>query len=213
MTTNIKIAVGAVGGAVAGFLVGYVVTKAKTKNAVADALEAQRANYEHLEAKMKEKAASEEVESDESEEEPVVTEEKEGYGRDVVSASNLRQRERDQTAYHKMVQEEEYGGYDNPGEGVYEASPYLIEEETYSETRLTYDKETLVWYEVDKMLMREGKDLHDDDPPDISRDIGWTSLQAFVDNPELEEIYVRNDGQGTDYLVTRVRVPYNEIER
>lgn len=206
MTDKIKMIIaascGAVGGAVVAFAATYVVTRKKSKKAVESALEAQKGLYEGYIARKKENA--EEIQNEEPR--------KETAEREEPSDALMRKADVHRTDYSKIVDENQYGpGLEKSSSGGdYRAGPYPISEVQYSEERLTYDKVTCNYFEPDGVLLNEEEESYE--PMDITRDVGWSNLEEFKKDEELEELYIRNDNQSTDYFIRRVRHHVEDVE-
>lgn len=84
-------------------------------------------------------------------------------------------------------------GYSGTGE------PYLIQEESYFRMHDGYDKIELTWSEDEQLL----RDNEDDTVLDISKFIGYDSLDHFGDYSDPNCIYVRNERMRIDFEVTR----------
>ena len=214
--TIILCSVAALGGAVAGFTAAWVVTRKQEERAVEEALESQRGLYEGYLAKNTD--SGEEIQNEDGDAIDQV-EEKPMQERASFNRNGNLDREPVNTHkvdYSKSARISAESGYttkaelERPVEEVFHESPYLISEETYSESRLTYDKVRCQYYEHEGVML--DRDQEGFEPMDISRDVSWSCINAFQDDPDLEEIFVRNDGQATDYYVTRCRVPLDEVE-
>lgn len=92
---------------------------------------------------------------------------------------------------------EEYEEQANEYVGTFE--PYLIQEETYFRLHDGYDKISLSWSESEGLL----RDDEDDTVLDISKFIGYDSLEHFGDYSDPRCVYVRNERMRTDFEVTR----------
>ena len=210
MNDNMKLMVaascGAAVGAVTAFAVTFVVTRRSKKKAVESALEAQRERYEEYISKK----CGKQVETDQNNEEPEEIQEEQIS--EQASDSVMRKANVHKTDYSKsanIIEEFKYGpGLDETQE--YRAGPYVISEVQYSEERLTYDKVTCNYFEPDGILLDE--DAEEYEPMDITRDVGWSNLEYFKKDDELEEIHVRNDNQSTDYFIKRVRHSVEDVE-
>ena len=204
--------VAAIGGAVAGFTAAWVVRRKQEERAVEEALEAQRGLYERYLAKTENSDGEITIHVDEDQLERDTPD----FVSGVMDVSDKKPVNTHKVDYSKSARISAESGYttkaelERPVEEVFHEAPYLISEETYSESRLTYDKVRCQYYEHEGVML--DRDQEGFEPMDISTDVSWSCINAFQDDPDLEEIFVRNDGQATDYYVTRCRVPLEEVE-
>lgn len=189
---------GALAGAGASYILAKVVISKNMENAVEERVEAVRGNYEALysrkQQKMEEKA---EIEEKEQEEAPLTQK--------IIGTTTLKYVDR---SVSDLIEDLQYES--PPEEDAYNASPVIISEERFSEERMNYSKRSVTYWEQDSMLTDEDYDA--DGPMDISQTVGYQALDEFRKDPELEEIFVRNDRLGEDYYIVRSRVPFSEVE-
>lgn len=85
--------------------------------------------------------------------------------------------------------------------------PYIISVEDFSEEMPHYDKETILYYEVDNTLA----DNNDEIIQDVSGTIGDNALESFgVDSDDEDIVYIRNGRLGIDYEVIRQHKSFAE---
>ena len=189
---------GALAGAGASYILAKVVISKNMENAVEERVEAVRGNYEALYSRKQQKMEeNDEIEETEQEEAPLTQK--------IIGATTLKYADR---SVSNLVEDLQYGS--PPEEDTYNASPVIISEERFSEERMNYSKRSVTYWEQDSMLTDEDYDT--DGPMDISQTVGYQALDEFRKDPELEEIFVRNDRLGEDYYIVRSRVPFSEVE-
>ena len=189
---------GALAGAGASFIISKVISDKNLENAVEERIEAVREKYEALYSKKVKKEAEILEKAAQS---ATVEEVAEKLG---LEESDLR----NYISEKEIIRDESYGSPSE--EDIYNASPMLISETRFSEERLTYKKRKLIFWEQDAMLTDDDGD--EEEPLDISKTAGYQALDEFRKDPELEEIFVRNDRLGEDYYIVRSRTPFDEVE-
>lgn len=208
MTTTMKLiataSVSALAGAGIASGIWYIVTRGKAEEAVESALEAQRGLYEKYLPKREEKSENNRQNDDEKGGEPASETE---AGSAISRATDTHRT--DYTKMSKVVTEHGYSS-EYPVEDQYKEAPFLIDEGVYSETRLTYDKVEVMYYEPDGVMLDQNQEGFE--PMDISRCIGFVNLNAFTNDPDLEEIFVRNDLLSTDYWIVRCRTSISDVD-
>lgn len=202
MTDKIKMivgfSVGLLAGAGSAFVITRMVDRKKQEKAVESVKMALRRQYETAIGNREKKGSNEDeaVQNEEVNEVPHPVFEQ-------VHLEGFDEKKKEKVNYSKMNEDL---GYKGPDDEHYEAAPYLISEETYSEDRTYYDKVKMQYFDKDAMLVNE-----DEEYQDIPTTVGYQALDQFRLDDDLEEIYVRNDLISTDFYVVRCRTPISEV--
>jgi len=80
-----------------------------------------------------------------------------------------------------------------PGEAPFK--PYVISEADYIETNLNYSKEMMSYYPEDDVLV----DIDDEPVVNYSSLVGDNLKERFEYEPDVDEIYIRNDNISRDF--------------
>lgn len=78
--------------------------------------------------------------------------------------------------------------------------PYVIDEDTHYDTKPSYDCVELTYDVISGQLI---DDINGDVLDEIECTVGIDNLNNFVDDVEADEIFIRNEGWATDYVIRK----------
>lgn len=78
--------------------------------------------------------------------------------------------------------------------------PYVIDEDTHYDTKPSYDCVELTYDVISGQLI---DDINGDVLDEIECTVGIDNLNNFIDDTEAEEIFIRNEGWATDYVIRK----------
>lgn len=194
-----------VGGA-AGFIAGKVITEKVCEKEMNDEIADMREFY-ISKMQSKEKWAERMIDTvinDPKEETEIKVEPKDSLGKPKKGRKKKKTNYSDVEPENleketNMLAEKETPEEDLPTE------PYVITREEFDNDHPEYEKITLEYYEDDNVVAEDSESI-----VDIDNTIGYDALTEFIDNENLEELYIRNNSLSTDFEITRVYGSYNE---
>lgn len=78
--------------------------------------------------------------------------------------------------------------------------PYVIDEDTHYDTKPSYDCVELTYDVISGQLI---DDINGDVLDEIECTVGIDNLNNFIDDVEADEIFIRNEGWATDYVIRK----------
>ena len=78
--------------------------------------------------------------------------------------------------------------------------PYVIDEDTHYDTKPSYDCVELTYDVISGQLI---DDINGDVLDEIECTVGIDNLNDFIDDVEADEIFIRNEGWATDYVIRK----------
>lgn len=78
--------------------------------------------------------------------------------------------------------------------------PYVIDEDTHYDTKPSYDCVELTYDVISGQLI---DDINGDVLDEIECTVGIDNLNNFIDDTEADEIFIRNEGWATDYVIRK----------
>ena len=96
----------------------------------------------------------------------------------------------------------------------YPEQPFMIQEEDFSETELGFEKISASYFLDDGMLIEDGElnlEDRDDVHLNINDCIGFDNLEIFLNDENMETMYIRNAKQACDYEVTKAGGSWSSI--
>lgn len=78
--------------------------------------------------------------------------------------------------------------------------PYIIDEDTHYDTKPSYDCVELTYDVISGQLI---DDINGDVLDEIECTVGIDNLNNFIDDVEADEIFIRNEGWATDYVIRK----------
>lgn len=78
--------------------------------------------------------------------------------------------------------------------------PYIIDEDTHYDTKSSYDCVELTYDVISGQLI---DDINGDVLDEIECTVGIDNLNNFIDDVEADEIFIRNEGWATDYVIRK----------
>lgn len=78
--------------------------------------------------------------------------------------------------------------------------PYVIDEDTHYDTKPSYDCVELTYDVISGQLI---DDINGDVLDEIACTVGIDNLNNFIDDVEADEIFIRNEGWATDYVIRK----------
>lgn len=78
--------------------------------------------------------------------------------------------------------------------------PYVIDEDTHYDTKPSYDCVELTYDVISGQLI---DDINGDVLDEIECTVGIDNLNNFIDDVDADEIFIRNEGWATDYVIRK----------
>lgn len=78
--------------------------------------------------------------------------------------------------------------------------PYIIDEDTHYDTKPSYDCVELTYDVISGQLI---DDINGDVLDEIECTVGIDNLNNFIDDVDADEIFIRNEGWATDYVIRK----------
>lgn len=199
-----------VGGAAVGAITAGVVVKKVLEKDENELLREQREYYiekiQEKEAWMDKKLAEKAI----SEEEKTIVEDKPAdveKPKSSIKPKKPRGRKKKETINYSDIKKQEevmIAEVEHPEEDP-PMSPYVITKEEFDNEHMDYEKISLDYYEDDNVIAEDSESI-----VDIDGTIGYDALTEFIDNENLDELYIRNNGLGTDFEINRIYGSYND---